>query len=272
MPIHGTIGIVEYVMDLIGILAFSLSGAFLGVRKDFDVFGVVILAEATGLGGGLFRDTVIGVRPVAFSDAGYFSTPIVGGLIVFLSAGLQRHERAFDVFDAGALGLFSVTGTTTAFAHGLNTPASVTLGIATAAGGGVISCLLAMELPSLLRANRDLYALPALLGAGAVGVLHHFQVLNVWTAPAAAVGAFGLRVMALRRSWRTPRSRFWHNPFAGMRHVPHHEPKAPERDLTTLSPSPVTHHARVPQPDMTGVGTENTVVTPLPPYVETPLA
>jgi uncharacterized membrane protein YeiH len=272
MPIHRTIGIVEYVMDLIGILAFSLSGAFLGVRKDFDVFGVVILAEATGLGGGLFRDTVIGVRPVAFSDAGYFSTPIVGGLIGFLSAGLQCHERAFDVFDAGALGLFSVTGTTTAFAHGLNTPASVTLGIATAAGGGVISCLLAMELPSLLRANRDLYALPALLGAGAVGVLHHFQVLNVWTAPAAAVGAFGLRVMALRRSWRTPRSRFWHNPFAGMRHVPHHEPKAPERDLTTLSPSPVTHHARVPQPDMTGVGTENTVVTPLPPYVETPLA
>lgn len=100
MPIHGTIGIVEYVMDLIGILAFSLSGAFLGVRKDFDVFGVVILAAATGLGGGLFRDTVIGVQPVAFTDVGYFSTPIVGGLIVFLSARLQRHERAFDVFDS----------------------------------------------------------------------------------------------------------------------------------------------------------------------------
>jgi uncharacterized membrane protein YeiH len=265
MPIHGTIGIVEYVMDLIGILAFSLSGAFLGVRKDFDVFGVVILAAATGLGGGLFRDTVIGVQPVAFTDVGYFSTPIVGGLIVFLSARLQRHERAFDVFDAGALGLFSVTGTTKAFAYGLNTPASVTLGIATAAGGGVISCLLAMELPSVLRANRDHYALPALLGAGAVAVLHHCHTLNVWTAPAAALGAFGLRMIALRRSWRTPRSRFWHNPFAGMRHVPHHAPQPPEPDLTTLNPSPVGCPTRVPQQDMTTVPAEITAVIPLPP-------
>ncbi|WP_327402707.1 trimeric intracellular cation channel family protein [Streptomyces sp. NBC_01288] len=238
MSFEGVLGIVQYVMNLVGILAFALSGAFLGVRKDFDVFGVVMLAEAVGLGGGVFRDLVIGVRPVAFSDPGYFCAPIVGGLVVFHSARLQHHARAFDLFDAAALGLFSVTGATKAFAYGLNPEAATTLGFATAVGGGIVSSVLAMELPPLLRADRDLYALPALVGAGGVAVLHHFQLLNEWTAPAAAALAFGLRVLALRRNWRTSRSRFWRNPFAGMRHVP--EPPRPEADLGHMEDS--DHH------------------------------
>ena len=98
MSFEGVIGIVQCVMNLAGILAFALSGAFLGVRKDFDVLGVVMLAEAVGLGGGVIRDLVIGVRPVAFSAPGYFCAPIVGGLVVFHSARPQRHERAFDLF------------------------------------------------------------------------------------------------------------------------------------------------------------------------------
>ncbi|MEU9348149.1 trimeric intracellular cation channel family protein [Streptomyces sp. NPDC048278] len=229
MSFEGLLGNVQYAMNLVGILAFSLSGAFLGVRKDFDVFGVVMLAEAVGLGGGVFRDLVIGVRPVAFSDLGYFCTPIIGGLVVFYNARLQHHERAFDLFDAAALGLFSVTGATKAFAYGLNPEAAATLGIATAVGGGLVSSVLAMEIPPLLRSNRHLYALPALVGSGSVAVLHYFQLLNEWTAPAAAVLAFGLRALALRHSWRTPRSSFWRNPFAGMRHAP--EPPEPEADL-----------------------------------------
>jgi uncharacterized membrane protein YeiH len=224
MSFEGVTGIVQYVMNLVGILAFALSGAFLGVRKDFDVFGVVMLAEAVGLGGGVFRDLVIGVRPVAFSDPGYFCAPIVGGLVVFHSARLQHRERAFDLFDAAALGLFSVTGATKAFAYGLNPEAATTLGFATAVGGGIVSSVLAMELPPLLRADRDLYALPALVDAGGVAVLHHFQLLNEWPAPAAATLAFALRVLALRRNWRTSRSRFWRNPFAGLRHAPRTSP------------------------------------------------
>ncbi|WP_329240159.1 TRIC cation channel family protein [Actinoallomurus sp. NBC_01490] len=64
-------GSVQYSMDLIGIFAFALSGAFLPVRKDFDVFRTVILAEVAGPGDGLFRDLVLGIRPVAFTDVGY---------------------------------------------------------------------------------------------------------------------------------------------------------------------------------------------------------
>ena len=71
-------------LDLIGIFVFAISGALLAVRKNFDVFGIAVLAEVTALGGGLFRDLVIGaVPPAAFTDLGYFLTPLLAALLVF---------------------------------------------------------------------------------------------------------------------------------------------------------------------------------------------
>src|SRR5829696_8115841 len=128
MPIDELSGAVQYVMDLLGIFAFALSGAFLAVRKDFDVFGTVIHSGAAGLGGGLFRDLVLGVTPVAFTDLGYFFTPCVAAASVYFGHRLHNddkvHEgRLFDLSDAAALGLFSVTGTIKALSHGFNIPA-----------------------------------------------------------------------------------------------------------------------------------------------------
>lgn len=194
---------IQYAMDLLGIFAFALSGALLSVRKDFDIFGTIALAEAAGLGGGLFRDLVIGVTPVAFADLGYYLAPLGAALIVFFGATSHHDGSLFDGFDAAALGLFSVTGTIKALTHGFGLTAAATLGVATAVGGGVISSLLALEVPPLLRWNRDLYALPALVGAGAVALLHAVEVLNVFTAVGAALAAFLLRLLALRRRWRT---------------------------------------------------------------------
>ncbi|MDW6056844.1 trimeric intracellular cation channel family protein [Streptomyces sp. FXJ1.4098] len=225
MPIAELSGAVQYVMDLLGIFAFALSGAFLAVRKDFDIFGTVILSEAAGLGGGVFRDLVLGVTPVAFTDLGYFFAPWGAAVIVYFGHRLRHDDkvgeaRLFDISDAAALGLFSVTGTTKALDHGFNIPAAVTLGCASAVGGGVLAQLLALEQPTLLRWNRDLYALPALAGATLAAVLYKTEALNAATAIGTSLFAFGLRLLALRYNWRTPRSHFWRNPFAGMRQQP----------------------------------------------------
>ncbi|NGO12753.1 trimeric intracellular cation channel family protein [Streptomyces sp. HC44] len=225
MPIDELSGAVQYVMDLLGIFAFALSGAFLAVRKDFDIFGTVILSEAAGLGGGLFRDVVLGVTPVAFTDLGYFFTPCAAAAIVYFGHRLidddkVREGRLFDTSDAAALGLFSVTGTVKALAHGFNIPAAVTLGCVSAFGGGVLASLLALEQPALLRWNHDLYALPTLAGATLTALLHYTGLLNVGTAIGTSLFAFGLRLLALRYNWRTPRSHFWRDPFSGMRHQP----------------------------------------------------
>ncbi|MEU1303572.1 trimeric intracellular cation channel family protein [Streptomyces shenzhenensis] len=199
---------VQHTLDLVGIFVFAISGALLAVRKNFDVFGIAVLAEVTALGGGLFRDLVIGaVPPAAFTDLGYFSTPLLAALLVFfLHPQVERIQVAVNVFDAAGLGLFCVAGTTKAYAHGLGLTASAALGLATAVGGGVLRDVLANEVPSLLRWDRDLYAVPAIVGATLVVLCLRYDVLNPFTSGLAAVTAFVLRLLAMRFHWRAPRA------------------------------------------------------------------
>ncbi|MFB7596881.1 trimeric intracellular cation channel family protein [Streptomyces sp. NPDC056160] len=199
---------VQHTVDVIGIFVFAISGALLAVRKNFDVFGIAVLAEVTALGGGLFRDIVIGaVPPAAFTDLGYFLTPLIATLVVFfLHPHVERIQRAVYVFDAAGLGLFCVSGTTKAYDYGLGLTSSATLGLATAVGGGVLRDVLANEVPSLLRWDRDLYAVPAIVGSTMVVLCIHYAVLTPVTSGFAAVTAFALRLLAMRYHWRAPRA------------------------------------------------------------------
>lgn len=201
---------VQHVLDLVGIFVFAISGALLAVRKNFDVFGIAVLAEVTALGGGLFRDMVIGaVPPAAFTDLGYFSTPLLAALLVFfLHPEVERIQVAVNVFDAAGLGLFCVAGTTKAYEYGLGLTPSAALGLATAVGGGVLRDVLANEVPSLLRWDRDLYAVPAIVGATMVVLCIRYDALSPFTSGVAAVTAFVLRLLAMRYHWRAPRA--WH--------------------------------------------------------------
>ena len=199
---------VQHTLDLIGIFVFAISGALLAVRKNFDVFGIAVLAEVTALGGGLFRDVVIGaVPPAAFTDLGYFLTPLLATtLVFFLHPHVERIQTGVNVFDAAGLGLFCVAGTAKAYDYGLNLTASVALGLATAVGGGVLRDVLANEVPSLLRWDRDLYAVPAIVGASLTVLCIHHDALTPVTGTLAAVTAFVLRLLAMRFHWRAPRA------------------------------------------------------------------
>ncbi|MER5275638.1 trimeric intracellular cation channel family protein [Streptomyces sp. NPDC087901] len=199
---------VQHALDIVGIFVFAISGALLAVRKNFDVFGIAVLAEVTALGGGLFRDLIIGaVPPAAFTDLGYFTTPLLAaGLVFFLHPQVERIQLGVNVFDAAGLGLFCVTGTVKAYDYGLGLTASAALGLATAVGGGVLRDVLANEVPSLLRWDRDLYAVPAIVGATMIVLCIRFDALNAFTSGCAVLTAFVLRLLALRYHWRAPRA------------------------------------------------------------------
>ncbi|MFD5558560.1 MULTISPECIES: trimeric intracellular cation channel family protein [unclassified Streptomyces] len=199
---------VQHALDLVGIFVFAISGALLAVRKNFDVFGIAVLAEVTALGGGLFRDLVIGaVPPAAFTDLGYLLTPLLAAaLVFFLHPEVERIQTGVNVFDAMGLGLFCVTGTAKAYEYGLGLTASAVLGLATAVGGGVLRDMIANEVPSLVRWDRDLYAVPAMVGAAIVALCLKYDALNGLTGGIAAVTAFALRLLALRYHWRAPRA------------------------------------------------------------------
>ena len=100
------------VLDLVGIFVFAISGALVAVRKELDLFGVLVLAGVTGLGGGWLRDVLIDATPPAsLMDWRYLIAPVAAGLLTFwFHPTLGRMERSVNVFDAFGLALFCVTG------------------------------------------------------------------------------------------------------------------------------------------------------------------
>src|SRR3954454_4393690 len=88
--------------ELVGIFVFAISGGLVAVRKHLDVFGVVVLAGATGLGGGFLRDVLIGATPpAALADWRYLIVPVVAGLTTFVfHPTLGKMERVVNIFDA----------------------------------------------------------------------------------------------------------------------------------------------------------------------------
>ena len=154
------------VLDLAGTFAFGLSGGLAAVRARLDLYGVVILAGVVGLVGGIIRDILLGALPPAtFSDWRYLATAAVGGLVTFFAGPtLERLSHPLNVFDAAGLSLFCVTGATKALAFDVGPAQAVLLGVITATGGGMLRDVLVGEVPTVLR--RELYAVPALIGAG----------------------------------------------------------------------------------------------------------
>src|SRR5512139_119795 len=200
------LGVLLVVLDLAGIFVFAISGSLVGVRKGLDLFGVLVLAGATGLGGGFMRDVLIGaVPPAALLDWRYLLVPVVAGLVTFwFHPVLGRMERLVIVFDAAGLGLFCVAGALKALDYGLGPVPAVLVGTLTAVGGGVVRGLLAGRVPVVLRS--ELYATPALVGAS-VAVLGASSTVATWVyaIPAAAL-CTAWRLVAWWRGWNAPRA------------------------------------------------------------------
>ncbi|MFE3000588.1 trimeric intracellular cation channel family protein [Nocardia sp. NPDC059246] len=199
---------VQSVGNLLGVFAFAVSGALLAVRRRFDVVGIAVLAVATATGGGVIRDLVIGrTPPLAFVQVSYAGVALLAAAVIFFWHPPVRLVRTpLNIADAIGLGLFCVTGTVTAFQHGMSATSAAALGLVTAVGGGVIRDVLAGVTPSVL-SDGELYAVPALLGSVATALLLHYGQYTYWTGGLAGAGAVGLRLIALFRHWHAPMAR-----------------------------------------------------------------
>lgn len=195
-------------LELGGVFVAALSGGVAAVRKDVDVFGVLVLAWATGLGGGVVRDVLIGATPpVGISNWTYVVTALAAGIVVLLfHPRVSRNRRAVVVLDAGALGIFVLLGTTKALGSGAGMTASVIVGLLTGIGGGILRDLLLSEVPLVL-ADRQLYAIPALVGASLTAVLWHAHLLGAPAQAAVVLLVIGFRLLSLRLGWAVPHAR-----------------------------------------------------------------
>lgn len=193
-------------LDLFGTAIFAITGALRGWRSRLDFLGVVVLACAVGVGGGITRDALIGATPVAaFQDGRYFIIcALVGAIAFYVAPRLGDRWNVIPVLDAVGLGVFTAIGCEKAALYGCTWVAVVLCGVMTAVGGGVIRDVLAMRIPAVLRS--DFYATAALIG----GFL--FVGLERW---APAVDYFGrflivsvavllIRLIAMRFKFRLP--------------------------------------------------------------------
>jgi uncharacterized membrane protein YeiH len=204
------------IFDLLGILTSSAAGALTGIRKGLDLVGVLVLAAVTGLGGGVVRDLMIGAVPVAMlTDWRYLATASFAAAVVLLAQHprilgrrvpmVDRVRRriplstAFLVADSATLGCFAVSGTAKALDYGLAVIPASLMGVVTAVGGGVLRDVLVNEVPTVLR--RELYAVPALVGALIVGATNHYDPAATPLAFAAAAVTMTLRILAVRNDW-----------------------------------------------------------------------
>ncbi len=195
-----------YVVDLIGTLLFAISGALQANRHELDFLGFMVLAVATGVGGGMVRDVLLGATPPAvFQDELYLVVCIVGGMVVFWAAPpiARRWNRAL-VADAIGLGVFAGMGAAKADAYGLGPIGIMMMAAMTATGGGVVRDLLVREVPAVIKGG--FYATAALLGGAAFVGAEALGLSEPLRLTAAAVVTTGLRTYAMARNLSLPQA------------------------------------------------------------------
>lgn len=167
-------GLTWEVFDIMGTVAFAVSGAVVGIEKRMDIFGIIVLALLTAVGGGIVRDVLAGITPpTALCHVTDFMLSIVTAVIIstvyaLLPLSRKRRHRILQVYnfcDTVGLASFTVTGMLTGLASGTANPYlfPVLLGVITAVGGGILRDLMAQRMPAVL--YKDIYATASLMGA-----------------------------------------------------------------------------------------------------------
>ena len=153
-----------FICDLLGTIAFAISGVLVAMDKKLDLFGVVIIAFVTAIGGGSLRDMLIGDTPVAWMREIAYTVTILGAVIfaILLQSRLKYLRRSLFLFDTIGIGLYTVVGIEKGLQAGLMPVICIALGVITASFGGVIRDILCNEIPVIFR--REIYATACILG------------------------------------------------------------------------------------------------------------
>lgn len=196
-----------YALDLLGTAAFAASGALAGIRRNMDIFGVLVLGLVTATGGGTVRDLLLGdTPPFIFKDETYLYLSLAVSLAVFLlHRRLDRMLHPLTYFDAVGLGTFVVIGTGKGLEFNLGFVGSVMMGVMTATAGGMVRDLLSARVPMVLQ--KEVYASACLIGGALLYLLHrHTSLPHAWSLLLSAGTVIVLRLLAVRYNWSLPRA------------------------------------------------------------------
>lgn len=207
-----------FIVEILGTIAFAISGAMIAIDRELDIFGVIMLGCVTACGGGILRDTILGqTPPQSFINPVYLTTAAISGICVFLYTN-RRHKRLTDphdigvmtlnfdgplnVIDAAGLGIFSVIGVqnTINAGYGDNAFFCVFLGACTGVGGGMLRDMMSNTTPAIFR--KHIYAIASIIGA----MVYYYLMPHGRGAAiiATTVLVVILRILAAHYHWSLP--------------------------------------------------------------------
>jgi len=192
--------------DILGIVAFALSGFLVGVRNNLDLLGVIISASLTALGGGVVRDVILDRTPFAFNEY-YPAVTVISTIVLAFLFRLYRREQLerqwlFVISDTIGLVAFSITGALLAIDGGFNFFGVIILSFLTAIGGGVLRDILINQVPAVLVS--DFYGSIALIVSILLLISAATIGLSTLTVAAVATVAITLRLAAYIKGWHLP--------------------------------------------------------------------
>ena len=142
--------LIVLIIELIGTIAFSISGAMVGIRRKMDIFGVLVLGVVTAVGGGMMRDVILGKTPSAFVKPIYVEVAVISALAPFLLLSINKrlvHSKYQALYaglmflmDSVGLGIFTAVGVSTGWTAGYHDNMFFLsfLGVLTGVGGGLL--------------------------------------------------------------------------------------------------------------------------------------
>jgi len=214
-----SMNVVFFILEIIGVVAFALSGALTAIKKEMDVFGAGVLGMTAAIGGGLIRDIILGINPPAcflnpvHALIGFF-LPMLTYIPKIQKLFASNHHKIYDISlliaDSVGLGVFTVVGVNTCFEMILtpNYFTAIFLGVMTGVGGGVLRDIFSLNLPKVF--IKHFYACASILGA-LIALVARLYLGAVISSVLGIVSVVSLRIFASIFHWKLPKPKFHFN-------------------------------------------------------------
>ncbi|MGY8775967.1 MULTISPECIES: trimeric intracellular cation channel family protein [Spongiibacter] len=191
-------------LDFFGIAVFAASGTLTACQKRLDIFGVLVIALITCLGGGTLRDVILGVDPIWIADSRYLWLGMMAAISTFI---VQRFVRLplklLDVFDGIGLAFFTLAGVQKALGLGMDPEIAVLMGLMTGVAGGIMRDVLCNDIPLIF--HREIYATAAISGGLLFTLLLHLGQPETLSMLAGMAVIIGLRLLGIFFGLALPR-------------------------------------------------------------------
>jgi len=193
-----------YIIDILGIVSFTISGVLIAINKKMDLFGILIIGFVTAVGGGTLRDLLIGNTPVTWMQDIIYTYVILGAGIaaIIFRTKINYLRTSLFLFDTIGISIYTLIGIQKGMDVGLHPIICIALGTMTASFGGVMRDILCNEIPVIFR--EEIYATACILGGVTYFILSQFPIQDNWVFIISGLVVATVRLLAVTLNIKLP--------------------------------------------------------------------